>query len=164
MPKGLPLSYIKKWGISKKAWREFRKGTLTKGVPTRTAAIKRRLKGRNPKGGIGMARRIRRYFPRRRRRSSLTIPIAPTLGLVKGLMFPFGKSNIERAQSGDWNGIMDATLAAYTGFNLKGQFNANYLLEGTVPLIVGLLVHKVVGGTLGVNRALGRAKVPILRI
>ena len=38
------------------------------------------------------------------------------------------------------------------------------LQYGLYPLIIGALVHKVLGGMLGVNRMLGRAGVPVFRL
>jgi len=39
-----------------------------------------------------------------------------------------------------------------------------FMVNGTIPLVAGVLIHKFIGGSLGVNRALGRAHVPFLRI
>ena len=154
--RGLPLAYIRKWGISKLAWKKFRAGALTKGVRTRTAAIKRRLKGKNPK----MARR-RRYTRRRRRRGSMTIPIAPVAGLVAGLAAP-----IDYLIKGDTKNAMLKLCKNYTGYNYEvGLWSPDDLKRGLLPLVVGLLVHKFVGGPpLNLNRMLGRAKVPLIRI
>lgn len=157
MPKGLPKAYIKKWGISKKAWREFRKGTLTGGIRTRTRAIKRRLKGKNPR-----KRRVKRTARRRRRRSrSITIPIAPVAGLAAGLAAP-----VQAAMTGNMEQAADLLVAKYTGYSMReNRWNFNYLKEGMVPLILGLVVHKFVGGPpLNLNRVLARANVPFIRI
>lgn len=107
-----------------------------------------------------MARR--RYFGRRRRgRGGFTLPIAPVLGLAAGLV-----PGIKLAMSGDpERGIRDI-MASYTGFDYEtGVWNPSWMLRGIVPLAVGLLVHKFIGGPpLNLNQTLARAKVPIIRI
>lgn len=47
---------------------------------------------------------------------------------------------------------------------MTGKFAADKLSFGLYPVIAGLLIHWLVGGKLGVNRALGRARIPIIRI
>jgi hypothetical protein len=57
-----------------------------------------------------------------------------------------------------------------TGFDLNNQAGGGWKPElgmlsiGLGPIVAGLLLHKFVGGSLGVNRALGRANIPLLRI
>lgn len=54
----------------------------------------------------------------------------------------------------------------YTGYDSwTGGLSMGGLQRGLVPLIIGAAVHKFVGGApLNVNRALGSAGVPFLRI
>jgi len=65
MAKGLPKSYIKKWGISKRAWREYRKAHKSKSRTTRkskTKTKKRRtynLTKKTRKGGKSL---VEAYF------------------------------------------------------------------------------------------------------
>jgi len=73
MSKGLPIAYIKKWGISKLAWQKFRQGALTKSVPTR----------KTKKGSSHMAKKGRRKSTRRGGTRFLGMGI-------KGLLFGVG--------------------------------------------------------------------------
>lgn len=45
----------------------------------------------------------------------------------------------------------------------KGNFSTGGLKYGLYPIAIGFLVHKL-AGIFGVNRALGRMKVPLVRI
>ena len=68
LPRGLPKSYIKRWGISKLAWRKFRQGALTKAIKTRTKAIKKRIKGATRRRSNPRKRGGRRTMARRRKK------------------------------------------------------------------------------------------------
>jgi hypothetical protein len=104
-----------------------------------------------------------RYRPaprRSHRKSHMTIPIAPIAGLMVGLV-PAAKSlaagNPEAAASG--------LVYRYTGYRTwDNKWSARGLSTGLLPLVIGGLVHKFVGGQLGINAALGRARFPLLRI
>jgi len=148
MAKGLPKSIIKKYGVTKKAWRIF-KGKRRKSKRTRTS---------NPK-----KRRVRRIGRRRKgsRRYSMTIPLAPVAGILAGMIDP-----INEALAGNYPRAMEVVVQRYTGYNVTdGTWNVGNLLKGVGPLIAGLLVHKFVGGPpLNFNKMLGRAKVPFIRI
>ena len=160
MPKGLPKSLIKKYGISKKAWRIFRAGKSKSSTP-RTSKTSRKVKK--------VARR--RYSRKRKRRSGgMTIPLAPLAGLAAGLgsgsSWSGGASVISRLMEGN---IADAAKIAcyhYTGVDpYTGQFSIDGLKTGVLPLVAGALVHKFVGGSpLNINRMLAAARVPFIRI
>ena len=99
---------------------------------------------------------------RRRRRNSMTIPIAPILGLAAGSLNEFV---LGRALSGDFVGAGKAAVHRYIGIDGNGQFDVNMLAQGLGPLVIGLLVHKFVGGApLNANRMLAAAGVPFIRI
>lgn len=153
MPKGLPIVYIKKWGISKLAWRKFRAGALTRGVPTRTAS-KGRSKGEKTKRGKSMVKRGRR-------RRGMTIPIAPIMGLAAGLIEP-----VQTAMQGNMPAAFQTACRNYTGYDpIMMTWDYTWALRGIAPLIAGLLVHKYVGGPpLNLNQVLARAKVPFIRL
>lgn len=67
------------------------------------------------------------------------------------------------------HGLHDATqvlVKDFTGYQPDPRYDAfkfNRMKEGLLPVMVGILVHKL-AGRLGINRALGRAGVPIIRI
>ena len=158
--KGLPKSIIKKYGISKKAWRVFQ-GKKSKSSTPRTSKTSRKVKK--------VAKR--RYSRKRsRRRGGMTIPLAPIAGLAAGLAsgsaWSGGASVISRLMEGN---ITDAAKIAcfnYTGIDpYTGTFDPNGLKTGLLPLIMGALVHKFVGGApLNINRMLAAARVPFVRI
>lgn len=158
--KGLPKSYIRKYGISKKAWSEYRKSKKSKSRASGVRHVRMTLK---PKTKTKTKRR-RKYMPRRKRKirkKRFTIPLAPVLGLAAGLAEP-----IQKAMGGDVQGAINVATHHYTGYSVeRGQFEIDGLKHGIVPLIIGLLVHKFVGGApLNANRMLARAGVPVVRI
>jgi hypothetical protein len=53
----------------------------------------------------------------------------------------------------------------YTPYDPWGnKFSTAGLGQGLLPLLGGVLIHKYVGGSLGVNRALAASKLPFLRL
>ncbi len=132
------------------------KSRTTRGGGSRSKSKTKRKNVRRVKNT--MAKRRGR---RRRSRSSFTLPIAPIAGLAAGMAEPIGK-----ALGGDLEGAIAGLTFNYTGYNVDdGTWDPMRLTRGMVPLIVGALVHKFVGGPpLNINRMLGKAKVPFLRI
>ena len=109
-----------------------------------------------------MAKSKRRFY------KSMTIPLAPIGGLMAGLAVP-----ISQAVLGNYTGsggAIDWLIYNYTGFrgNFSGgqpTFDPTGLKNGLLPLIAGVLIHKFVGGQpIGINRMLGQAGVPVIRI
>lgn len=89
-----------------------------------------------------------------------TIPIAVLGGLFAGLAVP-----IAQAMNGASEEALKHITNNYTGFNpWSGRWSIDGLKRGLLPLLIGVLVHKFVGTELGVNRVLGRSRVPLLRI
>lgn len=91
----------------------------------------------------------------------MTIPLAPVLGLAAGLARP-----ITLAMGGNIETAIQVATRNYTGYDtVAKKFDIMQLANGVLPLVIGLLVHKFVGGApLNANRLLGRAKVPVIRI
>lgn len=111
-------------------------------------------------------RRVRKTARRKRRRGSggFTIPLAPVIGLAAGMIGP-----IDRLIAGDAKAAVNEVAYNYLGMANVGyttpKFDPKGMLNGLVPLALGLLVHKFVGGPpLNANRMLARAKVPLIRI
>jgi len=151
MTKGLPKSIIKKYGISKKAWRIFRG--------------QKSSKSSNPSPSK-KARKVRRKVAKKRRSrrsGGMTVPLAPMAGLAAGLARP-----AQELMAGNIDGAVTHLLYNYTGLSgYPGNltFKMEGLKNGVMPLVTGLLVHKFVGGPpLNLNRILARAKVPFIRI
>lgn len=93
-----------------------------------------------------------------RKSRKMTIPLGVIAPLVNTLFWANGHATME--------GKVNLLMSAYTGFDPGyGKFMPERLNNGLVPLLIGALVHKFVGGApLNVNRALGRLGVPIIRI
>jgi len=97
---------------------------------------------------------------KKRRARKFTIPIAPIAGIVAA---PAVQAGIKNAIAGDWDGVM-FEAGKFVGFT-DGKFDAFALASNIGPILVGLAVHKFVGGPpLNLNRMLASANVPILRI
>ena len=60
--------------------------------------------------------------------------------------------------------FVDQLSQSYTGWSfVNNQWYGDNLMRGLLPLAIGLGLH-FVASKLGVNRALGRARVPVLRL
>lgn len=89
-------------------------------------------------------------------KKKFTLPLSVVAGFV-----PLGL--------GIWNRkAAPATIAPYVLGSLTGYvpgvgFSTQYMTEGAIPIFAGFITHWL-AGRLGINRALGRAGVPIIRI
>lgn len=149
MAKGLDKDIAKRYGISKKAWVEQRKrnrtGKKTKTVKKRSAPKKTRRKT--------VARKRKRS-----RKRKFTIPVA----IVAPIAWKF-MSAAQKAKSGDWEGAGNDLLWHFAGIQSKPyKFNPE-ALKTWIPVIVGAAIH-IAASKLGINRYLGRAGIPIIRI
>lgn len=98
---------------------------------------------------------------KRRRRSSngQTIPVA----LLAGFM-PVGLEAIHGMQVGGWKGMLHQVTYSFTGWDTDARnWESSRLSGGLYPVLIGMAVHKV-AEKFGVNRALGRARIPFLRV
>ena len=168
MAKGLPKWAIKKaqaagaknvfayaWSLVKKTGKKKPKG------------LKISSRKSNPSGSRTMARRRTRS---RRRRGGFTLPIAPIAGIVGGIAMakhPYataGDTVVSKLMRGNYEGAFSDLAPAFTGFTSDGKFHVQTLLATYGPMVAGGVIHWAVGGKLGINRMLGRAKVPIIRV
>lgn len=112
--------------------------------------------------------RRRRYFARRGGG-----PRKPTISLavIAGLMPPV--NDAWQAYRGASSGGVTAGLRSmgnaltrdFTGWDVQaGSWNWQNLKNGLVPVGMGVLAHRLIGGTLGVNRMLARAGIPWIRL
>jgi len=96
---------------------------------------------------------------RRGRGRSFTLPLAVVAGMAPGVMTV---ANGARA-----GGVTEGAKWAsriYTGYEpTAGKVDLGYLKWGAVPLLMGLVAHYL-AGRLGINRALGRAGIPVIRL
>jgi len=109
-------------------------------------------------------RRARRYARRvygraRRSASKMTIPLA-VVGGVAGM--PAITLMINDIKAGAWEKI-PAHMGEIAGVTSTGVFSFPLAQKNLMPLLAGALVHKA-AGIVGVNRMLGRAKIPIIRV
>ena len=94
------------------------------------------------------------------RRRSVTLPMATLLGIGAPILME--KDNM---LAGNWNAVATNLAWKFTGFNMgTGQFDPKGLMYGALPAVIGVMISKFVGGNLGVNRKLGQAGVPLLRL
>lgn len=93
------------------------------------------------------------------RAKSFTIPVAPVVGILSMR----GVSEAMKCLSyGDTNNAIN-WLKTIVGTNSAGKFQWSLFAENMTPLVTGMAVHYA-ASKLGVNRALGRAGVPVIRI
>lgn len=97
---------------------------------------------------------------RRRRSTAMTVPIAVIPGVVRMVYRP-----IQALLAGDLGEAQRSFMWDTIGVDETGRFDAMQFAGNMTPLVIGLLVHKFVGGApLNLNRMLARAKVPFIRI
>lgn len=105
------------------------------------------------------SRRSRAYRYVRRKASGFTLPVAVVAGMGAGMIEP-----VQLAMAGNWVSGLDRFIWNYTGYSYGAKrFDANGLKNGLFPLIIGYAVHKG-ASMVGINRALGAARVPVIRI
>ena len=104
-----------------------------------------------------IARRRSYSRPRVHRKQKFTLPLAVVAGFVPLAV-------------GVWNRRSSATAigqyvqGALTGIDpATGSFNLALLRGGTLPIVGGFAVHKI-ASMLGINRAIARAGIPVIRI
>lgn len=90
-----------------------------------------------------------------RRTRKTTLPLA-----IIGGMLPVAAGVWSRRTSG--TAIAEYLQAGFTGVS-NGTFNVANLRLGLFPVMAGFIVHSI-AGKLGANRALGRARLPLIRI
>jgi len=86
-----------------------------------------------------------------------TFSLGIIAGLAPGITRSFGVFQASGAQA-----AANEALAIYSGFDpVTRRWTVANMNFGLMPLIAGLLVSRFVGGSLGVNRILGRSRIPI---
>lgn len=114
---------------------------------------------------VALAPRTRTVIVRtggRRRSGSreMTFPVAVLAGLAPGASYAY-----EGWQGDGFRGVSRNLSMAFTGYDpVNRNWKAGYLMHGAVPALLGGLAHKFIGGKMGLNAALARARVPFIRI
>jgi hypothetical protein len=94
------------------------------------------------------------------KRGGFTIPVAAVMGFA-----PLVVGGIDNVRFHGISGLKDYTARTIIPYDPESRrFTTAYLGYGLYPIVAGFLVHWLVGGKLGVNRMLGRARVPLLRL
>lgn len=153
---GLPKSYIKRWGISKKAWDEYRKSKRS--TSRRKSTVK---KVRN------LARRRRANSRRRRRRTPRTIPVLklvslapPIIRAVEWIKDPLAAGDFQGVA---YNGAY-SLLKDFAGYDLnENRFTGGNMLS-TYGTIAAAYVGSKIATMLGVNRVLARLPSPLNKV
>jgi hypothetical protein len=88
------------------------------------------------------------------------IPVAVAAGFLPGI-----KDAYDLFQSGGIRNVARYLPKRYIPYDhMTGKFTFDKVMVGTGSIILGILVHKFVGGKLGVNKALASAGVPFIRL
>lgn len=96
---------------------------------------------------------------RTRRASGPTLPLAVAAGFV-----PLALNVYNGAKTGGINGAGFELVRGTTGFNWQaGAWEWPALVRGMGPVVAGFGIHWL-AGRFGINRAIARAKIPLIRI
>ena len=100
---------------------------------------------------------------RNRKKPAFKIPLATVIGFVAGWVGPMGDSPIEYIQKGDYRSAIVRLGKSYTGYDANtGKWHPELMASGLVPLVVGCLVSKFVGGSpINLNK---RLKIPFIKL
>jgi hypothetical protein len=106
---------------------------------------------------------------RKKRRSSrsFTLPLAALAGPIITVTDRWPTTNrsiVDAVVSGDWAGVGYEMREHLLGFDNQGKFRPEWIVRGWGPVVLGGLIHKYIGGKLGINAMLGRAGVPLIRV
>lgn len=96
----------------------------------------------------------------------MTFPVAVAAGFV-----PLGYTTYKHVQWNGWGGEeggIDLFIRSLTGFSPNNAYGRSFEFKrmnwGLFPILAGIAVHKIIGSRLGVNAAMSRAGIPIVRI
>ena len=91
------------------------------------------------------------------RKKTFTLPLLILAGLAPGLY------NMWAFRNGGVSAVVGQAGRIYLGYDVTGERNFGNLRYGTLPIVAGVLGHYL-ASKLGINRALGRAGVPVIRL
>jgi len=97
---------------------------------------------------------------KRRAKRGITVPVA----IIGPIGYNLAQRIDEISRGVSWAEVMDRLQYSYTGYStVHKNFKFDRMTQGALPLAVGTLVHNI-AKRFGVNRALGSAGIPIIRI
>ena len=106
-----------------------------------------------------MARNRTRTRNKNHRAKQFTLPLA----VVAGFSVPLVRT-VRETQLHGWKDGAAEFIRDLTGFApWAGGWNAGSLRNGLLPIIGGLVIHKV-ASAMGINRVLASAGIPLIRI
>lgn len=118
---------------------------------SRAVAIRRTVPARRRSYSV-----IRRVT---RRRSNPTIPLAIVAGFA-----PLVRGVGQQVADGNWQGAITTLGYDLVGYNpVGGRFDTGGLRNGLYPILLGFAAHWG-ASKIGLNRAIGRARIPYFRI
>lgn len=98
----------------------------------------------------------------KKRRNGRGLKISIPIAIVAGMAGPGIKLWEAR---GSASGMAREAGRIFTGFDFwSGQFVPGAMKYGTLPILAGFLVHWLIGSKLGLNRAIARSGLPLIRI
>jgi len=101
-------------------------------------------------------RRVYIKAKRRYRKPKMTIPVAVIAGFA-----PLAVNGATWVRDMGWVDGLGTAASTLTGYNLStGTWNAANLRFGTLPIIIGIVLHKIANKA-GINRQLARTGLPI---
>lgn len=93
------------------------------------------------------------------RKRKTKIPVAVVLGFL-----PLVATAAADVQAGGIQGLRNTATCVIPYSPANRRFTTARLHLGLYPIVAGFLVHKIIGGWLGVNRAIASAGVPMIRL
>lgn len=112
-----------------------------------------------------IARRTRTVYVKRvgHRAKHMTIPLAVVAGVAPTLAFAYQGFMLPGGEGGPVEAAHRITMRM-TGYEWKnGNFSWSQLAQGWGPLLLGAMAHKA-ANRFGLNRAIAKAGIPLLRI
>jgi hypothetical protein len=90
----------------------------------------------------------------------MTLPIAVLAGFA-----PLLTHTLAGYKENGLEGAGRYSVSALTGYDTAAHvWRPMEMRRGLLPITLGVLIHKYIGGKMGVNAALSRSGVPLLRL
>lgn len=103
----------------------------------------------------------RRGKKRHHKKQGFTLPIAVIAGFAPGIL----RFKAQGGFGSHTSGALKLAVSHYIPYDYMTQkITFAGLKWGTIPIVIGLLTHKYIGGKLGVNRMLKQMGIPVIRL